>query len=120
MAQGYVDMVTSDHAPWQWDKKNQSDIFANASGAPGVQTLLPTLFSEGVSAGRIDINMFQQLVAEGPARAFGLYPRKGILSPGADADIVIIDPHASWTITPETLYSNAGWSPYEGGRSAGG
>jgi allantoinase len=114
IAEGAVDMVTSDHAPWQLDKKNQSDIFANASGAPGVQTLLPTLFSEGVAAGRIDINAFQRLVAEGPARAFGLYPRKGSLSPGADADIVVIDPHARWTVTPETLYSNAGWSPYEG------
>jgi allantoinase len=114
LAEGSIDMVTSDHAPWRLDKKNESDIFANASGAPGVQTLLPTLFSEGVAAGRIDISTFHRVVAEGPARAFGLYPRKGNLSPGADADIVIIDPHASWTVTPETLYSNAGWSPYEG------
>jgi allantoinase len=114
LAHGRVDMVTSDHAPWQLDRKNQADIFANASGAPGVQTLLPTLFSEGVAAGRIDINTFQRLVAEGPARAFGLYPRKGTLSPGADADIVIIDPNAVWTVSPETLYSNAGWSPYDG------
>ncbi|HEY3061889.1 MAG TPA: amidohydrolase family protein, partial [Chloroflexota bacterium] len=109
-----VDMVTSDHAPWHLDKKGNADIFANASGAPGVQTLLPTLFSEGVAAGRISIDMFQRLIAEGPARAFGLYPRKGTLSPGADADIVIVDPRASWSVTPETLYSNAGWSPYEG------
>jgi dihydroorotase-like cyclic amidohydrolase len=49
-----------------------------------------------------------------------LYPRKGILSPGADADIVIIDPHASWTITPETLHSNAAGRRTRGGRSAGG
>jgi allantoinase len=114
LAKGRVDMVTSDHAPWHLDKKSNPDIFANASGAPGVQTLLPTLFSEGVAAGLIDINMFQRLTAEGPARAFGLYPRKGALTAGADADIVIIDPNGSWSVTPETLYSNAGWSPYQG------
>jgi len=111
---GRVDMVTSDHAPWRLDKKCNADIFANASGAPGVQTLLPTVFSEGLAAGRIDINTFARLIAERPARAFGLYPRKGALTPGADADIVVIDPHASWCVTPETLHSNAGWSPYEG------
>jgi allantoinase len=114
MARGSVDMVSSDHAPWLLDKKNQPDIFANASGAPGVQTLLPTVFSEGVAPGRIDIHRFQHLVSEGPARAFGLYPRKGTLSPGADADIVVVDPRASWTVSADTLYSNAGWSPYAG------
>src|SRR5206468_11682770 len=88
MARRGVDMVTSDHAPWHLDKKSNSDIFANASGAPGVQTLLPTLFSEVVATGRMDVNVFQRLVAEGPARAFGLYPRKGALMPGADADLV--------------------------------
>ncbi len=114
LAEGRVDMVTSDHAPWHLDKKSNADIFANASGAPGVQTLLPTLFSEGVAAGQIDVDQFQRLIAEGPARAFGLYPHKGALVPGADADIVVVDPHASWCVTPETLYSNAGWSPYDG------
>jgi allantoinase len=114
LAQDGVDMVTSDHAPWRLDKKNDPDIFANASGTPGVQTLLPALFSEGVASGRIDIGTFQRLIAEGPARAFGLYPRKGALMPGSDADVVIIDPQASWTVTSDTLYSNAGWSPYDG------
>jgi allantoinase len=114
LANGRVDMVSSDHSPWQLDRKSNTDIFANASGAPGVQTLLPTLFSEGVADRAIDIMLFQRLIAEAPARAFGLYPRKGALVPGADADVVVIDPRGSWTVSPETLYSNAGWSPFDG------
>jgi allantoinase len=114
LAAGRVDMLTSDHSPWQADKKSHADIFANASGAPGVQTLLPLLFSDGVAAGRIDIQTFARVTAEGPARAFGLFPRKGALVPDADADVTVIDPRGSWNITPETLRSSAGWSPYEG------
>jgi allantoinase len=114
LAAGRVDMVTSDHSPWRLDKKGNPDIFANASGAPGVQTLLPLLFSEGVATGRLDIGTFSRVMAEGPARAFNLYPRKGVLAVGADADLVVIDPTNSWTITTETLQSTAGWSPYEG------
>jgi allantoinase len=115
LASGHVDMVASDHSPWPLEKKNNAaDIFANASGAPGVQTLLPLLFSEGVASKRIDIQTFARVIAESPARAFSFYPRKGALIEGADADVVVVDPRASWTITPEGLRSSAGWSPYAG------
>jgi allantoinase len=110
-----VDMVTSDHAPWPLDRKsNRDDIFANASGAPGVETLLPLLFSEGVAAGRLSIGRLASLLAEGPARVFDLWPRKGQIAVGADADLAILDPSVSWTVEAANLQSSAGWTPYEG------
>jgi allantoinase len=115
MANGGVDMVASDHAPWPVERKNNRDnIFANASGAPGVETLLPLVYSAGVAAGRISIERCAQLVGESPARTFNLFPRKGQIAVGADADLVIVDPNASWTLHASDLQSSAGWTPYEG------
>ncbi|MDQ3809510.1 MAG: dihydroorotase family protein [Chloroflexota bacterium] len=115
LAQDAVDMVASDHAPWPRDRKDdRQDIFANASGVPGVETLLPLLYSEGVAAGRLDIRQAVRLLAEGPARTFGLLARKGRIAPGADADMVVLDPSATWTLRGADLHSSAGWTPYEG------
>ncbi|MHB8731184.1 MAG: dihydroorotase [bacterium] len=112
---GRVNWVTSDHAPWaQAQKSNRTDIFANASGAPGVETLLPLLHHAGVAAGRISILDTARLLAEQPARNFGLFPRKGILAPGSDADIAVLDPDATWTVRGAELHSGVGWTPYEG------
>jgi allantoinase len=110
-----VDMVSSDHAPWPRDRKdNRQDIFANASGTPGVETLLPLLYSAGVAAGRLSISQLARLLSESPARTFHLYPRKGHIAVGADADLVILDPAVEWTLQAAELQSAAGWSPYEG------
>ena len=110
-----VDMVSSDHAPWPAERKsNREDIFANASGTPGVETLLPLVYSAGVASRRIGIEQCARLTAETPARTFGLYPRKGHIAPGADADLVVIDPGIEWTLRAEDLQSAAGWTPYEG------
>jgi len=115
LAAGRIDQVTSDHAPWtRASKRDGDDIFANASGAPGVETLLPLLYHCGVAAGRLSILALVQLLAERPARNFGLFPRKGALIPGADADLVIVDPDATWTVRGDLLHSAAGWTPYEG------
>jgi len=111
---GAIDFVTSDHAPWQLERKNRPDIFDNASGTPGVQTLLPILFSEGVAKGRLSVQQLVELLCEAPANRFGLSPRKGRLAGGADADIVVLDPSARWTIDATRLLSSAGWSPYHG------
>jgi allantoinase len=112
---GRIDWITSDHAPWTREqKRNRNDIFANASGAPGVETLLPLLHHAGVAAGRISILDAVRLLAEQPARHFGLFPRKGVLAPGSDADITVLDPEASWTVRGADLQSAAGWTPYEG------
>ena len=114
LADGRIDLATSDHAPWKPDKKNHPDIFDNASGTPGVETLLPLLYSEGVARGRITLGRLVSALCERPAELFGLAPRKGRLTIGADADIVVLDPEARWTIDAAELHSAAGWSPYEG------
>ena len=115
LAQGRVDLVSSDHAPWPAERKtDRADIFANASGAPGVETLLPLVYSAGVAAGRLSIEQCVAVLAERPARTFKLFPRKGQLAPGADADLVILDPRVSWTLRAADLHSSAGWTPYEG------
>ena len=111
---GQIDCVSSDHAPWPVEKKNKSSIFDNASGAPGVETLLPLLFSEGVSKSRISVFKLAEAVMENPAKIFGLFPQKGTLSIGSDADITVFDPRQKWTVRAEELHSIAGWTPYEG------
>lgn len=110
-----VDMVTSDHSPWVIEKKQHpEDIFANASGVPGVETLAPLLYSEGVAAGRISVEQFARLISAGPSRAFGLHPRKGQIAAGADADLAILDPDSTWRIEGRDMHSSAKWTPYEG------
>jgi allantoinase len=111
---GAVDLVTSDHAPWQLQRKNRPDIFENASGTPGVQTLLPLLYSEGVSKGRLSPQRLVQVLCDAPARRFGLSSNKGRLEAGCDADVVVLNPAETWTVDTAGLLSSAGWSPYQG------
>jgi allantoinase len=113
-ASGSVDLLASDHAPWLLDKKSHADIFQVSPGAPGVETLAPMIFSEGVGKGRITVHDFVRLLSEKPAEIFGLAPRKGQIRVGADADLTIIDPNAEWTLNEADLHSTAGWSPYHG------
>jgi allantoinase len=119
ISQGVVDMITSDHAPWTMDKKSHPDIFKNASGAPGVENLLPMIYSEGVAKGRITILDLVRLLSEKPAATFGLDYCKGKIKEGMDADFVILDPNQSCILNEETLHSSAGWSPYNGWKLQG-
>jgi allantoinase len=114
LSKGEVDCVASDHAPWPIDRKDKPSIFENASGVPGVETLLPLLFSEGVVKGRISIFTLSKVLSRNPAKIFRLFPQKGTLAPGSDADIVILHPTKKWTITREKMHTTAGWTPYEG------
>lgn len=109
-----IDMVTSDHAPWPIDRKQADNIFDNSSGAPGVEVLLPILFSEGVAKGRISILQLAKVLCENPANRFGLGHRKGKLAVGYDADFVVLNPTEKWTLDEADMHSNAGWSPYHG------
>ncbi|MCL6457226.1 MAG: amidohydrolase family protein [Gorillibacterium sp.] len=109
---GRIDMITSDHAPWLIGRKTDRDIFKNSSGAPGVEHLLPVLYSEGVSKGRLTIRDLVRLLCERPAEVFGLGHRKGRIAAGWDADLVILDPTIEWVIDENKLQSSAGWSPY--------
>ena len=88
-------------------------------GIPGLETMLPLLATEGVAAGRITWSRLVELTSANPARAFGLYPRKGALLPGSDADVVVFDPAVSGVISAAELHNIAGYTPYEGRRVQG-
>ena len=94
-------------------RKHGPDIFALSSGAPGVE-LIVALVHDALGP-----EALVRLVSEAPARRFGLWPRKGSLAPGADADVIVLDPDQEWTIEPEALITPAGWSPYSGRRVRG-
>lgn len=111
---GSVDVVASDHAPWPLEQKVDPDIFANHSGAPGVETLLPLMADAVFGSHDLGVAALVRLLSTNPAGIFGLDDRKGALRVGADADIVALDPSGTWTIDESQLHSNAGWSPYHG------
>lgn len=110
---GTIDIVTSDHSPYPLHRKETPDIFDAFAGMPGAETLGPLLYSAGVSTGRIDLARFLELVASGPADVFGL-DRKGRLAPGADADFVVFDPDARWTVEDARTHYAVEWTPYHG------
>lgn len=114
ISQGEIDCISSDHAPWPVEHKNKPSIFENACGAPGVETLLLLMFSEGVVKGRISIDILSRILSENPAKIFKLFPKKGTLAPGSDADIVVLDPEKKWVIGAGKMQTAAGWTPYEG------
>ncbi len=121
LEQGVFDLFSSDHCPFRFDdpqgklndngKKNFRWI---PNGIPGVATRLPILFSEGVMKGRIDINRFVALTSTNHAKLYGLYPRKGTIAIGADADIALWDPEKRITLTNDLLQHGADYTPYEG------
>jgi allantoinase len=111
--QGRVDIVTSDHSPYPLHRKETADIFEAYAGMPGAETLGTLLYSEGVAAGRIDLGRFLELVSSGPAALFG-FGQKGRLEVGADADFVVLDPTAEWTLDERDMHYAVGWSPYQG------
>jgi dihydropyrimidinase len=118
---GPIAQVSSDDAAYSWEAKLMGrDRFDRCpNGIPGVEVRVPLLFSEGVSKGRISLGRFVDLIAGAPSRLFGLAPRKGSLTPGADADIVLFDPQEEWTMGRRTLHMAADWSAYEGIRVTG-
>ena len=121
LADGLFTVFSSDHAPFRYDdpegkKPGGSEVPFQyiPNGIPGLETRLPLLFSEGVRTGRIDINRFVQLTATDPAKLYGLYPRKGTIAVGADADIAIWDPDREVTIANRALHHAVDYTPYEG------
>jgi dihydropyrimidinase len=116
VADGRIALVSSDDAAYSWRAKllGEARFDKCPNGIPGVEVRLPILYSEGVSKRRITLERMVELVAAGPARVFGLAPRKGALAPGADADIVLFDPKARWRMGLETLHMAADWTAYDG------
>ena len=114
-------MFSSDHAPFCFDSAEGKKLHGEhapftkiANGMPGIETRLPLLFSEGVQKGRIDLPRFVALSATNAAKIYGLYPRKGTLAIGADADIAIWDAGREVTITKSILHDRMDYTPYEG------
>ncbi|WP_130861308.1 allantoinase AllB [Bacilliculturomica massiliensis] len=118
---GKVDWVCSDHAPYTEEEKNQGedDIFRTPAGLAGIETTYQILFSEGVVRRGMSIEQFVRLSSENAARRYGLYPRKGALAAGSDADIVIFDPAAEWVVDPGRLKQKLPFTPYAGMRIVG-
>ena len=115
LARGNILYVASDHAPAPAEEKNTPSFWQAYSGIPGVQTLFPYLLSEGLLAGRLSLSRFLEAIAEGAARRFGLDHRKGSLEVGKDADLVIVNPEATWTLQVDTsFYSKGKITPFEG------
>ena len=110
-----LDFVATDHCPFTREQKTWSGDYARLPyGLPGVETLLPLVFSEGVVAGRLALTDIPRLLSAGPARCHGLASRKGALEPGQDADVVVFDPESTWRLSSDVLHMNTDFSPYEG------
>ena len=116
LADGSVDTLGSDHAPWRLaDKLDDSlDVMTARQGVADLETMLPMLFSAGVSTGRISLQRFVSLTSTSPARLLGLYPRKGTIAVGSDADLLVLDPQLRRAIDGSTMRSKAGYSAYDG------
>jgi dihydropyrimidinase len=116
LAAGTVNTVCTDHAPWSLAAKLDPALTITKlrPGAENLQTMLPMLYSEGVRTGRLSLGRLVEVLSTNVAKLFGLYPRKGTIAVGSDADIVVFDPNLTRTITAEMLKSNADYSVYEG------
>ena len=114
---GLIDVVASDHAPKA--KKIEDPFFESPYGSPQSETMLTVTYDEGVNKKRIKPNKLVQLFSENPAKIFGLYPKKGTIQKGSDADLVIFDPKHAHTIRHENQHSGAPYTLYEGRRCLG-
>lgn len=121
LADGTFQLYSSDHCPFRYESedgklnpKGRQSFKYVPNGIPGIETRLPILFSEGVHANRIDLNQFVALTSTNHAKTYGLYPRKGTIAIGSDADIAIWDPELERTVTHGDLHDGADYTPYEG------
>lgn len=121
LADGLFTIVSSDHAPFRYDDPQGKKLGGEEpsfeyipNGIPGIETRLPLLFSEGVLAGRLTMQQFVALTSTNPAKLYGLYPRKGTIAIGADADMVIWDTSKRQPIRNEMLHHEVDYTPYEG------
>lgn len=118
---GHVDLIASDHSPCPTADKQRGDedIWAAWGGISGVQLLVPLLLHEGVHRRGMSLSLLVRLIATNPARLFGLYPRKGTLQLGADADMTILDLDAEWTVSADALLTRHKHTPFAGRRLRG-
>jgi len=117
LLQDDLQLVATDHCPFHFKQQKEmgrGDFSKIPNGLPGVEDRFSLIFHGGVHSGRISLNRFVELVATAPAKMFGLYPRKGTIAPGSDADIVIFNPTVERTLSARTHHMNVDYSCYEG------
>ena len=109
--------ISTDHCPFCMKEQKvlgEHDFSKIPNGAPGVETRMSLVYDGGVRTGKISLNRFVELTSTSPAKIFGLFPRKGTIAPGSDADIVVFDPEKKLTLGVKTLHMRCDYNPYEG------
>jgi len=112
-----LQVISTDHCPFCMKEQKElgcDDFSKIPNGAPGIETRMSLVYDGGVRTGRISLNRFVELTSTSPARIFGLFPRKGTIAPGSDADLVIFDPDRTVRLSAKTLHMNVDYNPYEG------
>jgi dihydropyrimidinase len=119
--QGLVNVVATDHCPFRWEQKlmGKDDFSRIPNGHPAIEHRMELLYSEGVRKGRISLQKYVELTSTNAAKIFGLFPRKGTLAPGSDADIILMDPNRQHTLSAATHHMNVDYSAYEGWQLTG-
>ncbi len=114
--QGTVQVVATDHCPFMMAQKamGSADFSKIPNGHPAIEHRMELLFSEGVNKKRITVNKFVEVTATNPAKIFGMFPRKGTIGIGSDADIILLDPNERHTLSAKTHHMNVDYSGYEG------
>lgn len=111
--EGVITHISTDHAPSTREQKQEGDIWSAHFGLPGLDSTMPLLL-DAAARGELALEDVVRVYSEFPARHYGLFPRKGGLHPGADADVILVDPAARRTLRDEDVLSKAGWTPYAG------
>jgi dihydropyrimidinase len=109
--------ISTDHCPFCMKEQKvlgKDDFSKIPNGAPGIETRMSLVYDGGVRTGRISVNRFVELTSTSPAKIFGLFPRKGTIAPGSDADVVVFDPNRKQTLSAKTLHMKVDYNPYEG------
>jgi len=117
LAYNDLQCISTDHCPFCMKEQKElgrNDFSKIPNGAPGVETRMSLVYDGGVRTGRITLNRFVELTSTSPAKIFGLFPRKGTIAPGSDADIVVFDPNRKLTLSAKTLHMKVDYNPYEG------
>ena len=114
--QGLVQVVATDHCPFNWEQKlmGKDDFSKIPNGHPAIENRMELLYSEGVAKNRITLNKYVEVTATNPAKIFGMFPQKGTIAVGSDADILIFDPNEKHTLSAATHHMNVDYSGYEG------
>src|SRR5262252_7872979 len=109
--------ISTDHCPFCMKEQKElgrNDFSKIPNGAPGIETRMSLVYDGGVRTGRISLNRFVELTSTSPAKIFGLFPRKGTIAPGSDADLVVFDPQKKVRLSQKTLHMKVDYNPYEG------